>query len=899
MSDSPHAEPPVDGTGKAPGGDPTDEALGRAWVAPALLLAGALALGRAEVLARLASAASGHGLERARWSVLADWPALLVGGIVMGAAATAVVWSARGGRRPWGILLGGLFLVSALAGWPVSPAAETWRGDSAGLPELWQLGALCFGLMVLLSAAAAFVGASDGLRRLLGSTPVILVAGALGLGGSATLLGLRSEAAPTMPLREVLAELDPEVQGWRVLREAPRHSPRAGVLSPLVDLRFNRAEYDTGDKSTLLMSPPCEVEIVVPAGAEGARLLLAAQIDGRYTDRGVDAPGYAKASRLDDLGLDSISVRFQVEQDGATVFDETIVHRHEEAGHEREWRHVGADGALAVEPGSVITLRTDFGDEATRAAFAERGLDCGFGGLVLERWREAPRQRASVERPNLLFVTIDTLRADRMSCYGYDKPTTPHLDELARRGLRFDRAFATSSWTWPSTASLLTGLLPYEHGVLSNAACNLNHAYETLAEVLQARGYSTAAISCNPLIDETRQFDQGFERFDAGAQMRMTDEVIRDVRRELRQLADVRFFLYLHLVDPHTPHRPLPSELERLGGEAPDDFPHKVVAGVEVDGMDHYWSRLMEPEAWDDYGVVHPERVVPPAHMRWISDRYDASVGTADHYLGEVFDLLEELGLAETTVIAVTSDHGEELFDHGLLLHGHAIWREVVHVPLILAGPGLPEGERVHLEVSNRHLAPTLALVGGGELGAAREAVNLLDFEALEAAEDLGPVFYQTSKGLWNGHEKLELLGLREGGHAAHHAPQGGPWKEPAPLGGETRVFATDGDFGETTDLWSEPAEREVGEELRDAARASVEAQRERRQGGSVGIGSGGLGTLQAIGYVGEDETLEDARDESSCADDCVCGCEGAGDCDECKNGCEEAPAEPANEDSE
>jgi arylsulfatase A-like enzyme len=838
------------------------ESLGSAWIGPGLLLAGILALGRVKILEKLASGTGDGPSEWFRWALLADWPAEMVKGLMMGSAAAAVIWSARGGRRPFGILLGGLILLSALTGWPIAATEEIPRGTTPGVPGPLELGLVCLALASSLSLLAWTSSRTPVLARLLSSPITLGLLGSLGLGLPGWLLWSQANQAPPMPVREILAELDTESASWSVVREDPLHPARAAILSPFTDMRFTRAVHDTGDKVSLVMSPPCEVSFTIPEGSEGAQLLLAAQIDGRYTDRGIDDPELPylrKDSILDGRGLDSLSVSFEVERDGESIYSSTITHRHDETGAEREWQHLGSEGAIEVAPGQVVTLRTNFGDPATALAFAEEGLDCGFGGLVLERWEERPRQRSNPSTPNILFITVDTLRADRMSCYGYEKYTTPHMDRLAERGILFRQAFSTSSWTWPSTASLLTGLLPYEHGVLSNKACNLNYNYETLAEALQQRGYTTSAISCNPLIDQTRQFDQGFERFDAGPRMRMTDEVIDLIEAEIRALASTRFFLYLQLADPHTPHRPLPSELDRLGGEEPEDFPDRIQAGIEVDGMDHYAGRLMADEACDEFGVQHPERVVPPEHAQWISDRYDASVGTGDHYIGRILELLDSLELTEKTIVVITSDHGEEIFDHGMLAHGHALWSELVHVPLIIAGPGLANGQVIHEEVSNRHLAPTLAIVGGGELAGVTDALNLL------AQEFSSPtVFYQTSKGYWNGHKGLEVQGLRQDEYSTHFAEHGGRWKREPEERGEARIFATGADFKESTDLFIDSKFRAIAARSAAAIQASVREQRERRQGSDIGIGGSGLKALKDLGYVGGDESLEDARGDGA-----------------------------------
>ncbi|MFT7668907.1 MAG: arylsulfatase A-like enzyme [Planctomycetota bacterium] len=848
MNSTPHNE-------KSPGEPP----LGRAWIGPALLMAGLLALARVEILVRLTQESVPIGAEWARWATLADWPALIIEAAIMGAAAVAVVWSARGAKRPVGIFLGALILVSALSGWPIATQELTLKQPVSGLPELWQLTLGCVLLASSLSAFAAWTRRRPAIHSLFSALPVFILIGAASLGIPSWMLWKASQVAPEMPVREVLAQLDPDVKSWNVIEENPDHPAHAAVMTPFVDVRFTKAEHDTGDMTALVMSPPCELNFDIPEDIKVADLLLAAQIDGKYTNRGINLPGRSRPSALDKMELEAISVKFEVLLDGEPIFAESITHTHEDTGLDRAWRRLGENGLLEVKAGQVITLRTEFGDAQTAKAFSKQGLQCGFGGMVLDRWTTKQRVHATINEPNILFITIDTLRADRMSCYGYEKKTTPYMDALAEEGLLFERAYATSSWTWPSTASLFTGLLPYEHGVLSNAACTLNYTYETLAESLQARGYTTAAISCNPLIDSTRQFDQGFEYFDCTSQMRMTDEVIENIEDKLREVSKARFFLYLQLVDPHTPHRPLASELERLGGEKPKDFPDSVQAGIELDGMDVYAGMLTRGEATDKHGNIHPERVVPKAHAEWMSDRYDASIGTGDVYVGRILSLLDELMLRENTIIVITSDHGEELLDHGMLAHGHALWNELVHVPLIIAGPGIPKGESIYQEVSNRHLAATMANVGGADLSNVVDRINLLLPEITNSK-----VFYQTSKGFWNGHRRLELQGMRDESIVVHSAPDGGPWQKPSNTNGDARIYATESDFAEQTDLMIDPKYRAQAVPILTEIRQSVKNQRKRKKGGDVPIGASALRALQGVGYVGGDEDLESAIEGNS-----------------------------------
>ncbi len=842
MTPSPPTPPSPTADGAARRGGPSLERVG---AGAALVLAGQLMLHRAQEVARLSELRRGVATEVAQWAAHIEWQQLLVEGLVMGGVAAALTFGTRGPKRLVGALLAGAVLLATLSGWPVAPELETTA--AADLPPL-ALRALAGG--ALLALLAWWTTARPGARRILGSWPVL---------GACLILGVlvptlrtigEAESHPQFSMREVVRELAATEDAFEVQHERPGAPPRSGVLSPFKDITLTSNEFDTGDKAALIMPPPCEVSFSVEE--TDVTLVTAAQISLAISNRGfLERPGGAP-SVLDRLGVESVAVRFEVLVDGVSVFDELIRHRSGETGEQREWRHVGGPEGLQLEGGERVTLRTSFGDEESAALFESHPFDVGFGDLVLERWRNQSRSRATRESPNLLVIVMDTLRADRMSCYGYEKPTTPNLDALARRGLLFENAYSTASWTWPSTASILTGLLPYEHGVLSNSACNLNLSYETVAEALQARSFSTAAISCNPLINRATHFDQGFESFDEGVRMRMSDEVIDEVEATLARLSDSRFFLYLQLVDPHTPHKPLQSELERLGGVEPDDYPDEERFGVLTDGLDHYAGKLAGGAGRDLVGVTHPDRVIPPEHQQWLKDRYDASVGTGDHYVGRILDKLRELGLDETTVVAFTSDHGEELLDHDGLAHGHALWRELVHVPLILAGPGIPEGQRVQAEVSNRHLAPTLAMLGGTELGTEEPGTNLL-------APDLDSqdIFYQTSKGTWNGHHHLELLGRRSERYVTHYAPKGGTFGEPAGPQGDARLFDREDDRFEESDLMMLPARRsdavlEVG-----ALNASRAAQLERRRGLSIPVGAAGNQLLQGVGYVESDADLE------------------------------------------
>lgn len=814
------------------------------WIAPGCLIVGALVLLRLAIAVELAVQGRGADPEVAAFGVAARFLPEFVNALVLGCVAAAVAVHAAGlGRGGLGARLGTFALVVVLLslgllGWPGADPRDVpapWSGGatSARLAHPATLASLALGgavLLVLLGWAGA---RSLAVARLLGSRAALVACALVGLVLPFARVQLEARSVPAMPLRSVVRELLVE-PGALVLGGDPAAvaAARVATLSPAIDSR-----YDVADKPALILPPGAQAEFRVRPEDGAVRLRAAAGVD--FTVRA--------------QGGGQFTLRFRVELNGADVFDERRDVRVGMANEHRVWRHVGGAEGLTLVPGDRVRLSTSIEEQGRE--FAPDPIVCGFGGLVLERLEAAPRSVATRERPNIVLVVMDTLRADRLSCYGYAKPTTPHADRLAARGMLFEEAFATSSWTWPATASILTGLEPEQHGVTSNQSCTLALSNESLPELLQTRGLTTGGFSGNPLIAPERFFDQGFESFRAWPRMEMSDGLIDDILGWIDRHADVRFFLYLQLVDPHTPHRPLESELARLGGEMPADFPRPVHEGQEVDGMDYYTSILLRAENLDAEGKPRPE-LVPEAHRQWIHDVYDASVGTGDHYFGLVLERLERLGLDRNTLVVFTSDHGEELFDHGCLAHGHTLHRELVRIPLIVAGPGVPAGVRVKQPVSNRHLAPTLARVAAGELRQIPDPVNLLG----DLSEVSARATFSTEKGHWNGNRNEPLHGLREGRYTLHWNPYGRPFgtaREQAPRGGEKRLYDSWTDPGETVDVG--PGEAELAAELRRGLEVDLRAQRERRLAPAVGIGASARRMLIDTGYIGSEE--EDGED--------------------------------------
>ncbi|MFT7667555.1 MAG: arylsulfatase [Planctomycetota bacterium] len=620
-----------------------------------------------------------------------------------------------------------------------------------------------------------------------------------------------------MVQRDLLANFN----DWKIERASAHGDASFGTLTPSYS-----AYHDAGDLPALLLPAGTTLSYTFPDGDAEAILRCAAGVD-------LTVPRSLRA------GARPLRVRFEARLDGELVLEEIVsvaptAPNRQVAEVPQVWHWLGNKQAgLNVHGGQTLSLHVDLVGKK-RPKLTE--LRFGFGELVTETQVSTPRTEASAERPNIILVVMDTERGDRTSLHGYHKSTTPNLDALASRGVSFDDAWATAPWTWPSTASILTGLETPVHGVTGNEACYLRHELATLPKLLQERGFTTAGFSGNPLIVADKNFDGGFEHFVSDSRFRASDEVLPEAFTWLRQNSTTRFFLYLHLVDPHDPHRPLEAEMERLGGSRPTDYSDR--------GYIELGTRLRKRIVEVGPGHYDYKQSLAPGEEQWINDSYDACVATGDHYLGKLLRLVDELQLTEKTVIAYTSDHGEELFEHGLTNHAHTLHPELLHVPLVIAGPGIPIGERVSKRLSNRHLGPTLALFGGGELPVS-DALNLLDPEL----QSEGELFFQTTKGIWNDWAMVEIFGLLEKNWSLHWAPKGLPYRtlaEVDPGLGQWKLYDRRVDPGEHQDVAAKyPVEAE-------RMRLLIQAWREEKRQGATSFGAGAAtrNLLEGVGYI-------------------------------------------------
>ncbi len=335
---------------------------------------------------------------------------------------------------------------------------------------------------------------------------------------------------------------------------------------------------------------------------------------------------------------------------------------------------------------------------------------------------------------NVILISLDTLRADHLGCYGYSRPTSPFLDELAKRGTLFETAIVQLPGTLPSHMSIFTGLYPNEHGVFPpNGALASN--IPTLPEVLREAGYRTAGFTEGGYVAGHFGFDRGFEFFDDEVP-KLTNDIEVVFSRGLEFLQNQRknqpFFLFLHTYAIHDPYfPPLPYTTLYLDGlGTPESFED------QFGFYRHSEMPLMNPERTEEHRRIYKAtkhlvnrglppgadlptgpflaainrgepRNLSPQSLAYYTSLYDASINYVDDVLRAFFGSLDTLGIPDNTVIIITSDHGEEFLEHGMLTH-EQVYHECLHVPLIILSPGHTGARRVQDIVRSIDLAPTI-----------------------------------------------------------------------------------------------------------------------------------------------------------------------------------------------
>lgn len=320
---------------------------------------------------------------------------------------------------------------------------------------------------------------------------------------------------------------------------------------------------------------------------------------------------------------------------------------------------------------------------------------------------------ARAEQPDIVLIVVDTLRADHLGHYGYGRPTSPRLDAWAADAVVFDRAYAHSGWTLTSVTSLLTGTLPHQHQVgrhPQDPTCfgRLPPEVITLPERLQEAGYATGAFINNTFLAPEFGLNQGFDRWDwqgsSEEEIRSAEDTIAAAQTWLAA-QDQPAFLLVHIMEPHTLYQPAADLLGTFSAATP------VPAGQEITGA--------AVVAWQTY-----QSQPTPAQAARAVALYDEEILGVDRALGTLIDGLAARPRADRTLTVLTSDHGEEFWEHGGFEHGHSLMGELTRVPLVVTGSGLPPG-RVETVVGHTDLVRALAARAGLAAEAGGDALAL------------------------------------------------------------------------------------------------------------------------------------------------------------------------------
>ena len=310
-----------------------------------------------------------------------------------------------------------------------------------------------------------------------------------------------------------------------------------------------------------------------------------------------------------------------------------------------------------------------------------------------------------LEPPRRVFlITVDTLRADHLGWHGYERDTSPRLDEWVERGVVFERAVVQWPKTGPSFASMFTSLYPHSSGLTNRAAQTIPDSFLALPRWFQGLGYKTVAVISNPVLNKELGWDRGFDRYEQTWFDQATLDSIEsptDFRRyiwadRVNELAEPllasfadeeRLFVWLHYTDPHAPYLLQPgSENPFLGDEHYTGDEIVDLTGAEGRAIDNH------------------------RELKHYVAQYDANVRVADRAIGEILDYIADLGMEDGSLFVLTSDHGEELNEHGVPFeHGPVPYNSSVHVPLAIVGePWAAAGRRVEQPVELIGLFPTL-----------------------------------------------------------------------------------------------------------------------------------------------------------------------------------------------
>lgn len=339
------------------------------------------------------------------------------------------------------------------------------------------------------------------------------------------------------------------------------------------------------------------------------------------------------------------------------------------------------------------------------------------------------------ERPkNVIFILVDTLRADHLSTYGYARPTSPNVDAFAKEAVKFDDARSQASCTFPSANSILTSRWPAAFLGQPNQALGIPEGIPSLAEILHTQGFRTVAVSASAVVrntpsrfNPTAGYGRGFDVFQEDCVWKSAACVNRQAAPFLVQ-GDKPLFLYLHYIDPHGPYQP------------PKGWRHKFASGRP----DKKWVRIGDPNPignWIYKGKENPG--FTPGDLQYLKDLYDDEISFFDENFAALLESLRTSGLMENSLIVFTSDHGEEFLEHGHIKHCRTVFDNSIRIPMLLKVPGM-DARTVSAPVQNLDLVPTiLDYLGIGTGGYVFEGRSLRPVLEKEEAKEQDPAHLQ------------------------------------------------------------------------------------------------------------------------------------------------------------
>jgi arylsulfatase A-like enzyme/4-amino-4-deoxy-L-arabinose transferase-like glycosyltransferase len=450
---------------------------------------------------------------------------------------------------------------------------------------------------------------------------------------------------------------------------------------------------------------------------------------------------------------------------------------------------------------------------------------------IIKGVHDAPARGA-----NLLVISIDSLRADHLHCYGYERETSPAIDAIAAEGIVFENTIAQAPWTLPSHTSLLTSMYPRTHQVTDKER-RLPAGARTLGRMLEPLGYDNRAVVSGPFMQAQFGLRRGFREYDdsiaVGGHKRshrvITSANINAKANRMLDEIEAPFFLFLHYWDVHYDYQP-PPPYDRMF----DPDYSGSLTGTDFIGGEEVHAGMSERD------------------LEHVIALYDGEIAWVDHHVGEIVASLKKRGLYENTVIVVTSDHGDEFLEHGQVGHQHSLYEELLRVPFIMRVPGEAGGRRVQTIAQSIDIMPTLL----DYLGAppSKNAQGRSQYALLHGDEPQPlPVIAENTKSR-KGKETKE--------RTQSWCVYSGPYKYIAYADDDypPELYDLTADPGEQADI-STPANAAIMADLDEALAAWRRRTMELEPAFHKGIAKRTAEDLRMLGYAGDDEDEDEDED--------------------------------------